>query len=166
MSKPVPKPAPRPGGKSGCAPNSPWLIPTLIVRTAEAAIDFYQRAFGFAVDFTMPGPTGAIGYAQLRHQAGLLHLAPESGYGSTSKAPVTSGVECPAMVYIYCDDVDALVTRAREAGATIHSLPADMFWGDRVASLSDPEGYRWTFATHVGEFDTASLPPSSYLAQP
>lgn len=176
----LPKPAPRaaakpvapapakpaaaasPAPRSGLAPGSPWMIPTLVVRTAEAAISFYERAFGFVVDFTMPGPTGAIAYAQLRHAGGLLHLSPEGAYGTATKAPVTSRAECPVTIYVYCADVDALVARARTAGASILSEPADMFWGDRMASLADPEGYRWAFATHVAPFDPTRPPPADY----
>jgi uncharacterized glyoxalase superfamily protein PhnB len=148
--------------KDGCPPGSPWLIPTLIVRTVEAAIDFYQRAFGFTVDFTMPSPTGTIGYAQLRHHSALIHLSPEGAYGSTCRAPATSTAECPAMIYIYCPDVDALVVRASQAGATILSQPADMFWGDRTALLADPDGYRWAFATNIAAFDASRPPPPDY----
>jgi uncharacterized glyoxalase superfamily protein PhnB len=28
--------------------------------------------------------------------------------------------------------------------------PADMPWGDRMASLTDPDGHTWNFATHLG----------------
>ena len=27
--------------------------------------------------------------------------------------------------------------------------PADMFWGDRYAVLSDPFGHAWAMATHI-----------------
>jgi len=27
--------------------------------------------------------------------------------------------------------------------------PADMFWGDRMGSVSDPYGQKWTLATRV-----------------
>jgi hypothetical protein len=29
--------------------------------------------------------------------------------------------------------------------------PADMFWGDRCASVADPFGYLWSFATRQKE---------------
>jgi PhnB protein len=29
--------------------------------------------------------------------------------------------------------------------------PADMFWGDRMCSLTDPDGHTWNFATHTGK---------------
>lgn len=159
---PAPKPVASAPARAGVAPGSPWMIPALVVRTAELAIGFYERAFGFAVDFTMPGPTGAIAYAQMRHEGGLLQLSPEGAYGGTARAPVTSRSECPVTIYVYCADVDALVARARAAGATILSEPADMFWGDRMASLADPEGYRWAFATHIAPFDPTRAPPAGY----
>ena len=152
------KVASKPALKDGRAPDSPWLIPTLTVRTAEAAIAFLKSAFGFGVDFTMPGEDGRIGYAQLRHREALVHLSPEGSFGATTKAPKSSGAESPAMLYVYCEDVDALTARARAAGAVVFSEPADMFWGDRVASFVDPDGYRWAFATNVGAFDPAKAP--------
>lgn len=152
------KVASKPALKDGRAPDSPWLIPTLTVRTAEAAIAFLKSAFGFGVDFTMPGEDGRIGYAQLRHREALVHLSPEGSFGATTKAPKSSGAESPAMLYVYCEDVDALTARARAAGAVVFSEPADMFWGDRVASFIDPDGYRWAFATNVGAFDPAKAP--------
>jgi PhnB protein len=27
----------------------------------------------------------------------------------------------------------------------------DMFWGDRVGNVVDPDGYKWMVATHVAE---------------
>ena len=29
--------------------------------------------------------------------------------------------------------------------------PMDMFWGDRISTLVDPEGNRWMLATHKSE---------------
>jgi uncharacterized glyoxalase superfamily protein PhnB len=33
-----------------------------------------------------------------------------------------------------------------------------MFWGDRMVRLRDPDGYLWSFATKVGEFDPSKMP--------
>lgn len=54
----------------------------------------------------------------------------------------------PAGIHIYVDDVDALVRRAAAAGARVVREPADQFYGDRSATLEDPSGHRWFFATH------------------
>jgi uncharacterized glyoxalase superfamily protein PhnB len=39
-------------------PGTPWLSPYLTVRDADAALDFYQRAFGFEKRCAFPGPDG------------------------------------------------------------------------------------------------------------
>lgn len=74
------------------------------------------------------------------------------------RTPAHMGIELPLNLYVYCPDVDALTTRARDAGAEVLAEPADMFWGDRMVSLRDPDGYLWSFATNIGEFDPSRVP--------
>jgi PhnB protein len=78
--------------------------------------------------------------------------------GCPGKSPATSKADCPICLYVYCSDVDALYRRAKAAGATVVSEPADMFWGDRVVNLKDPEGYNWMFAANVADFDPSKTP--------
>ena len=40
-------------------------------------------------------------------------------------------------------DVDAIVSKAKRADATITTQPQDMFWGDRFAQFTDPFGHEW-----------------------
>jgi len=47
----------------------------------------------------------------------------------------------------YSDDVDACVSRAIGAGATLLRPVVDGFYGDRTGQLADPCGYRWMVAT-------------------
>jgi uncharacterized glyoxalase superfamily protein PhnB len=75
-----------------------------------------------------------------------------------SKAPATTGVRPPVALYLYCDDVDAQYARAVAGGAKGEMPPQDMFWGDRICLLTDPDGYIWNFATHTGR--TAPFPCS------
>jgi uncharacterized glyoxalase superfamily protein PhnB len=35
--------------------------------------------------------------------------------------------------------------------------PQDMFYGDRVCTLVDPDGHIWYFATNVADFDPAKM---------
>jgi uncharacterized glyoxalase superfamily protein PhnB len=51
-----------------------------------------------------------------------------------------------AALYTYVDDVDRVLGQAREAGAGVNDAE-DKPWGDRVASVTDPDGYRWILAT-------------------
>jgi lactoylglutathione lyase len=44
-----------------------------------------------------------------------------------------------ASLWLYCDDVDAEVERLREAGVSVVSEPVDEEWGERVATVLDPD---------------------------
>ena len=44
------------------------------------------------------------------------------------------------------EDVDRAVAHARDAGAGVGDAK-DKPWGDRVAVVTDPDGYRWVLAT-------------------
>ena len=54
-----------------------------------------------------------------------------------------------ASLMIYVADVDSAFARALAAGATPERPPENQFWGDRMGTLVDPFGHRWTLATHV-----------------
>lgn len=137
----------------------PWLSPYLTVRDAGAALDFYHRAFGFEKRGDgMTGPDGRIQHAEMAWHDAVIMVGPECTYESNIKAPVTSGVASPVNLYLYCDDVDALFARATKAGAKAVSAPQNMFWGDRMCKVADPDGHQWSFATNVEDFDPSKVP--------
>lgn len=142
---------PRPKG-------APWLIPYLTVRNAEASIDFYQRAFGFEKTDALLSPEGKILHAEMSWRDAKIMLGPEGAYENPNKAPATTNHPCPISLYLYCEDVDALFARAKEAGAPVLGEPQDMFWGDRTCRLGDADGYTWSFATHAADSDPSKIP--------
>ena len=131
--------------------NTPWLAPYLMVKSAEAALDFYERAFGFARGNAV-NHDGKVQHAEMYYRGQIVVMfAPEGAFGSTAKAPATLGVEASQTFYVYVDDVDSLFARANAADAKALMPPADMFWGDRYCMLQDPDGYRWGFARHLAK---------------
>jgi uncharacterized glyoxalase superfamily protein PhnB len=143
--------------ESGRPAGYPWISPYLTVKDAGAALEFYQRAFGFTVRSTHKGPDGSIWHAEMTWHDAVVMFSPEGAYGGPCKAPATLGTQSPVALMVYCDDVDALFARATAAGAQAMFPPMDMFWGDRMCKLTDPDGHLWSFATHTGVF---SAPPT------
>ena len=137
-----------------------WLVPALTVRDVAKAMDFYEKAFGFEKGFSMPGPDGRIVHGDMRYKGSvIIMMGLEGAQGNLCKAPVTMNLaNPPAGLYVYCDDVDALCAKAKKAGAIVKTEPADMFWGDRMTALTDPEGYSWMFAKNVRPFDPTKVP--------
>ena len=160
------KPAARPAtvAKKKVAPKrstsggSP-VIPYLTVKDAAASLAFYEHAYGFKRDKTLTLPDGTLLQVVMRHMGGVaFKFSPEGPWSGTMKAPATSGAENPIVLNVPCRKVDELTERARAAGATIASEPEDMFWGERIARIVDPDGYVWCFAATIGKFDPEKIP--------
>jgi PhnB protein len=118
----------------------------LAYQSAAAAIEFYIDAFGGEEVMRLEDPQGRVVHAEVRFGDSLLMLADEDPqYNATPESVGKSTV----ILRLYSDDVDALVTRATGAGATVASPVADQFYGDRAARLIDPFGYIWIVATHI-----------------
>jgi PhnB protein len=127
--------------------DSTGVTPYLSVRNAAAAIDFYVRAFGALELMRLAEPSGKIGHAELRIARARIMLADE--YPEIpSVGPETLGGTSVGLS-IYVEDVDAFVTRAVEAGATLDRPIKDELYGDRSATLMDPFGHRWFFSTRL-----------------
>jgi PhnB protein len=149
MSKRPPRPA-----------GYPWLTPYLVVSDADAAIDFYQRAFGFVKRMALKGPNGKSCHVEMTFNQDSLIMfgTPHEGGEWPQKPPALSKVAAPISLYVYCDDVDMLFQRAVAAGAKVYKEPKDQFYGDRTCCLEDPDGYQWHFATNVADFDPNKTP--------
>lgn len=146
MSKP---PVTEHGGPIGWPQMSLYLT----VSDPEASLAFYEAAFGFAPHGeSMKDEAGHIQHAGMRLGDAAIMFAPEHP-ANPMRAPVTSGAQDSHTFYIYVADVDALARSANAGGAKELQAPADQFWGDRIAVYKCPNGYHWTFATHVAEMD-------------
>lgn len=136
-----------------------WLTPYAIVQDMDKSLTFYQTALGLDLKDCVNGPDGEPLHAELAHKGKvILMCAPEGAFGGTAKAPLSGRFEAPNSYYLYVDDVDAAHERAKAAGAKIDSPPEDMFWGDRTFRLTDPSGFPWMIASHIG-MENAPPPP-------
>ena len=58
---------------------------------------------------------------------------------------------------IYVPDVDASFDRAVKAGAKVDRPLENQAWGDRMGTVIDPFGHKWSLATHVEDVDPDEL---------
>jgi PhnB protein len=126
--------------------RQPALAPHVVVKGAASAIEFYRTAFGATEVFRLSDPASdRIGHAELDLLGSRLMLADEyPDFGALS--PVSIGGS-PVTLHLYVEDVDTVVARAVDAGATVLRPLKDEFYGDRTAMLVDPFGHRWQVAT-------------------
>jgi PhnB protein len=121
--------------------------PYLAVDDAAQAIDYYKKAFGAKERMRMEAPGGKVGHAELEIGDALVMLSDPFPQASMKPPKELGGTS--ASVFMYVEDVDAVVKRAVDAGATVTMEVANQFWGDRFGSITDPFGHSWSIATHV-----------------
>jgi PhnB protein len=123
------------------------ITPHIVVRDAERAVDWYQRALGAEERERIPLPGGKLMSVELAFGDSTVMLAdefPEAGILSPLSVGGTSVV-----LNISTDDVDALWQRALDAGAEVLHPLQDAFWGERHGQITDPFGHRWGLAQHI-----------------
>jgi PhnB protein len=128
-------------------PEGYHITPYLAVDDAAEAIEYYKEVFGAKERVRMDAPDGKIGHAELEIGDSLVMLADAFPQFATRSPKELGGTS--VSVFMYVEDVDALVKKAADAGATITTEVADQFWGDRFGSVKDPFGHVWSIATHV-----------------
>jgi PhnB protein len=121
------------------------VTPSLVIKEASKAIDWYVKALGAQELYRMPGPDGRLMHAEIKIGNSIIMLndeMPDMG----GKGPLALG-GTPVSLMIYCEDSDALFNRAVGAGATVRMPLEDAFWGDRWGMVVDPFGHIWSIAT-------------------
>lgn len=125
------------------------ITPCLTIQGAAKALEFYAAVFGATERMRAPGPGGTIVHAEIEIGNSVVIIADENPYEGT-KAPPTGGLAgSPMFLFIYVRDVDAVIARAAELGATVQRQAQDQFYGDRDGYIIDPFGHGWTIASHV-----------------
>lgn len=131
------------------------LTPHLIVRNADEAIAFYQKALGAEVLNVSRMDDKRVMHAALRIGDSILMLNDEMPeYGALS--PLASGGS-GVTIHIYTGDVDTAYNRAISAGAKVKMPLMDQFWGDRYGVITDPYGHTWSLATHVRDMSLEEM---------
>ena len=123
------------------------FTPMIVYADAPAALAFLAEAFGFAERFRMDMPDGSVGHAELGLGDEVVMVASEWHVGGVVSPQRLSAVH--AQIFVRVDDVDAHFARARAAGATIATEPADQEYGERTYRAIDPEGHRWIFGAPI-----------------
>ena len=126
----------------------------LTVDDGARAIDFYKQAFDAREISRLP-MGDKIGHAELEIGDTRIMLNDEfpdhGNLGPNARGGTSVGL------LIYTDDVDSAFKKAIAAGGT-EAMPVDnQFWGDRMGTLTDPFGHKWSIATHVED-----VPPEKF----
>jgi len=115
------------------------FTPYFVVEGATDFIEFLKKGFGAEEMYRFPAPGGKLGHAEVRVGSSVVMLADTSPDSPPSRMNS----------YLYVPDVDATYKKVLAAGAQSKREPANQFYGDRVATLTDRWGNTWSIGTHV-----------------
>ncbi len=136
----------------GSVPTPGVVVPHLVVRSAEEAVNFYVQAFAATVLYRSPSPSGAGEHIHLKVWNSLIQVSTEEPSqrddrveGALLASPDTLlGSTCVFQIGV--PDVDSAYERAIECGASPALPPMDMFWRDRYGWVRDPFGHVWALS--------------------
>jgi len=131
------------GPTGGIAPH--LTIPS---RGGQAAVEFYQRAFGAdLVDMKLADDGERVMHAHLRVNGASVMMHDEFPEMNGEQDIIPKGVT----LHLQVDDADEWWNRAILAGGIPVFPLADQFWGDRYGQLKDPFGHCWSIGSPIKE---------------
>ena len=129
---------------------------SLIVRGADAALDFYSHVFGAEVlsrAYAQDGVT--VLQAEMKIGNTIIRVGDEMpAFGMLS--PLSLGGSGSA-VHLYVEDADTVWNAALDAGASVCVSLADTYWGERFGRLTDPFGHVWSIAQRTEALSPAQV---------
>jgi hypothetical protein len=85
---------------------------------------------------------GEPGYIGLGSETSDAEVAVTSAAWAAERYGLTLGSGPRLEMYVYVPDLDDIVRRLAQAGVSVLREPEDMPWGERIATVTDPEAIR------------------------
>jgi PhnB protein len=123
--------------------------PYLMFVNCREAMAFYGKVFNALEKLVMETPEGRIAHAEIVIGDSVLMMADENPGIEAFAAAHYGG--SPVSLMVYVDDSDTTYAKAVEAGAKTLREPADQPYGDRMAGIVDPFGYKWWVAHSLAQ---------------
>jgi lactoylglutathione lyase len=114
------------------------MFPILTTPDLEQSLRFWRDLLGGEVTYQFP-PTGEPVYVALDLGRSHLGIGRQTEPGPLANDRIT--------LWVYADDCDAGVERLRAGWAEVLQEPADQPWGERMATVTDPDGNRVIIAS-------------------
>lgn len=122
------------------------IIPILSVSDVSASLKFYTEKLGFQQTMALEGPDGAVAFAGIGLGQAMFMLS------RSETENVGQGVVF--MVYLPEDaDIDEVYKDVQAKGVAIEDEIKTEYWGDRVFSVKDLDGFSISICKTVEETD-------------
>ena len=126
------------------------VTPQLVVRNAEAALDYYKNVLGASVlSRTVSEDTDLVLQAEIKIGNSVVRVMDEMpAFGIFS--PLGFGGTAVGM-HLYLSNADEIWERVIAQGSGVLVPFADMPWGERYGKFIDPFGHVWSVSRRIAQ---------------
>lgn len=118
-----------------------FFAPELYIDNGVTDISFYEKAFGAIEQLSFTNDDGSIHVVELSIDGAIFHIhetTAKSYFFSPNKH--NGGTVC---IGLFVADVDGVISKAIQAGATEIDPAQDYEYGYRQGTIKDPFGHYW-----------------------
>ena len=121
--------------------DKPFFAPQLYIKHGVYNIDFYKKAFGAQILRTFLNDDGSIHVVELSIDGAIFHIHETTAKQYFFSPQKNNGTTI--CIGLFVSDVDELINKAIEAGATEINPAQDYEYGYRQGTIKDPFGHYW-----------------------
>lgn len=121
--------------------NKTFFAPQLFIPSGVTDISFYTKAFGATEIRAWRNDDGTVHVAELSIRGQIFHLHEERPLKGQLEPNRVNGVT--TLIGLFVEDVDAVISQALQAGATLLNPAQDYDYGYRQGNIKDPFGHHW-----------------------
>jgi len=118
-----------------------FFAPQLFIKNGVTDISFYEKAFGAVELRRVSNDDGTIHVSELSINGTLFHLHEETSRTDQFSPEKVNGTT--VLIGLFVEQVDAVISRAIEAGAVVLSPAQSYDYGYRQGQIKDPFGHLW-----------------------
>jgi PhnB protein len=118
-----------------------FFAPQLYIKSGVTDISFYEKAFGAVELRRFTNDDGSIHVAEFAINGMLFHLHEESVRSNQFDPQRINGTT--VLIGLFVEDVDAVMKKAMDAGASLLSPAQSYDYGYRQGEIKDPFGHVW-----------------------
>jgi uncharacterized glyoxalase superfamily protein PhnB len=147
------------------------FAPGIKVRDIQKSLEFYIKTLGFMTMDKLIRKDGYIAHASVGIEAPVLSLSPiDSVRHPQTKKELTENKLGVGVRFHFgmtgAKKLDEYFTELKRKGIKVVTEPKTEFWGDRIFTVEDPDGYTLTFSEHVQDVSPEARVNAYELAYP
>ena len=123
------------------ANNKTFFSPQLFIPSGVLDISFYCEAFDAVEIRIFKNDDGSIHVAELSINNAIFHLHEERPLKRQFAPNKIKGIT--TLIGLFVEDVDIIINKALQAGATLLCPAQDYDYGYRQGNIQDPFGHQW-----------------------